>query len=172
MEVTERRNELTHLSRVAMLGELSGSLAHELNQPLAAILSNAQAALALIGNGADGVGEARSCLDDIVRDNGRAGEIIARLRALAKNEPLRLGPLDLSSILRDVRTLVQGDALLHGVEVTVAYPASLPMVQADRVGLQQVLLNLLLNAFSAMANAPADRKEVNLSARVNGDGIQ
>jgi PAS domain S-box-containing protein len=186
MDVTERkraearavreRNELAHLSRVTMLGELSGSLAHELNQPLTSILSNAQAAqrmLAGAGAGADGdLQEVREILADIVSEDKRAGEVIQRLRQLLrKGDPVQQ-ELDLNELVRDVLKIVRSDLVHHGVDVETRLAPSLPPVTGDRVQLEQVLLNLIVNGCDAMSeNRKLDRRLVVSSEARENDGV-
>ena len=145
-EALQQRSELTHLSRVAMLGELSGSLAHELNQPLAAILSNAQAAQRFLAQGPAGLGEVRQILRDIVEEDKRAGELIRRLRILFKKGEIQLQPLDANELVRDVLRLMRSDLISRRMAASSELAPQLPEVSGDRVQLQQVLLNLLINA--------------------------
>ena len=146
----ELREELVHLSRVAMLGELSGSLAHELNQPLAAILSNAQAAQRFLGQDGAGLAEVKDILGDIVEDDKRAGEVIRRLRTLLKKDEVQRDALDVNELVREVLKLMRSDLLNRGVAVSTELAPELPTVSGDRVQFQQVLLNLLINACDAM----------------------
>jgi PAS domain S-box-containing protein len=164
LELQEQRAELAHVARVSMMGELAASLAHELNQPLTAILSNAQAALRFLSSKPGNIEEVREILHDIVKDNTRAGEVIRRMRALVKKEGLEFASHDLATLLRDVVALVHSDAILHGVRISLKIEKNLPPVQGDRVQLQQVVLNILLNAFDAMKESPAGGREVQLSA--------
>ena len=155
----EQRAELAHLSRVTMLGELSGSLAHELNQPLTAILSNAQAAQRFLAHDDVDLDEVRDILTDIVDQDNRAGEVIHRLRLLLKKGEVQQQPLDVNNAVQEVLKLMRGDLLNHGVTTLTKLGPALPTIKGDRVQLQQVLLNLLMNACDAMnGNAPADRK--------------
>ncbi|KVZ78706.1 hypothetical protein WL22_05200 [Burkholderia ubonensis] len=150
IELTRNQRELVHLTRISALGELAGSLAHELNQPLTAILSNAQAAQRFMDADPINLSEIRETLDDIVADNCRAGEIIRKMRALLRKGDVDLQPLDLGSVVRDVVLLVHSDAVLRGVRMTLDVDDGLPAVRGDKVQLQQVVLNLLLNAFDAV----------------------
>ena len=150
--------ELAHVTRVLALGELSGSLAHELNQPLTAILHNAQAAQRFLDAERIDLNELREALNDIVKDDCRAGEIIRRIRALVKKSDMEIQTLDVGSIVRDVAMIVRSDATRRGVQMTLAVDGHLPRVRGDKVQLQQVVLNLLLNSFDAMTDcSPADR---------------
>ncbi|SIO72626.1 two-component system, LuxR family, sensor kinase FixL [Burkholderia sp. GAS332] len=159
-ELHRSRQELAHLTRVSTLGELAGSLAHELNQPLTAILSNVHAAQRFLAADPVDLTEVREILNDIVDDNCRASEVIRRIRAFVKKGDMELAPLDLAGTLRDVVLLVHSDAVVRGIRVTLDVDDDLPEVRGDKVHMQQVMLNLLLNAFDAMNGCPADDRVV------------
>jgi two-component system sensor kinase FixL len=173
-EQAVQRDELFHLSRVAVLGELLASLSHELHQPLTTILTNAQAGQMVLGPSAPqpvDLVEVRAMLDDIVTAGRRAGEIIHRLRALFRKGEVRYEALDVNDVVLDVLKLLNGDLVHHGVALHTALAAGLPRVRGDRVQLQQVLINLIVNATDAMgggAAAPA-AAERGLSARTRLD---
>ena len=171
LELQEQRTELAHVARISMMGELAASLAHELNQPLTAILSNAQAALRFMSSQPDDVEEVREILQDIVKDNSRAGEVIRRMRALVKKEELEVAMLDLASLIRDVVALVHSDAVLQNVRISLELEDNLPPVRGDRVQLQQVVLNIMLNAFDAMKECPASERKVKLQAGAHGEEL-
>ena len=157
-ELAQHRTELSHLSRVATMSELSSSLAHELNQPLAIILTNAQAAQRLLAQNPPDVAETREILTDIVNEDYRAGEVIRRLRAHLKPGQTQRRPLSVNEIIEDVLRIGRSDLIGRGVTVHTALAESAPQVLGDRIQLQQVLLNLILNASDAMAgNPPAQR---------------
>ena len=159
LEVQTQRDELAHLSRVTMLGELSGSLAHELNQPLAAILSNAQAAQRFLARDETDLTEVRAILADIVEEDKRAGEVIRRLRLLLQKGQTQHQPLDINEVVQEVLKLVRNDLVNHTVSAQMELTPHLPFAKGDRVQLQQVLLNTVMNACYAMADiAPADRQ--------------
>jgi two-component system sensor kinase FixL len=162
------RTELAHVTRIATMGELTASLAHELNQPLAAILTNAQAARRSLEAEPDGLDEVREILADIVQDTSRASEIIRRVRALVRKEPSDFAPLDLAGTVLDVVRLLHGDATLRSSRVALDVRPDLPPVRGDRVQLQQVALNLLLNAFEAMKGGPASERRVVVQADLEG----
>jgi signal transduction histidine kinase len=143
-------HELAHAARVAMLGELSASVAHELNQPLAAILSNAQAAQRFLTMGTPDVVEVQGALTDIIADDQRAGKIIQQLRALGKKEALERAPLHVNTLVQEVVHLVHSDALARHVTIALDLAAELPVIYGERIQLQQVILNLVLNAFEAI----------------------
>jgi C4-dicarboxylate-specific signal transduction histidine kinase len=159
-EAVLRRNlgEIAHLNRVAAMGELTASLAHELNQPLAAILSNAQAASRFLNRESPDLGQVRECLTDIVADDKRAGEVIKRLRALLKKGAAQPSFVDVNELVSDVIRLLKSDALLREVSVKFEPSPGLPAVHGDRVQLYQVILNLIVNGLEAAAeHGPGDR---------------
>src|SRR5690349_9315787 len=170
-ELERNRRELAHLTRISTMGELAASLAHELNQPLTAILSNGQAAQRFMDQAPIDLAEVRDILKDIVDDSGRASEVIRRMRAFVKKEEQQqLANLDVGGLLRDVALLVHGDAVARGIHVSHVIDDGLPPVRGDKVQLQQVLLNLLLNAFDAVSECGASDRVVALFARPDGEG--
>jgi two-component system, LuxR family, sensor kinase FixL len=178
------RDELAHFLRVSTVGELTTSLAHELNQPLTAILANAQAARQLLETGLD-PDEMREILSDIVEEDKRAGEVIRRLRDLLRKGAPEYTPLDLNKLVTEVVGLVSSDATIRNVAIRLDLAAEPARVRGDRVQIQQVLLNLLLNAMDAMAEVPAagrlalvttaiatDEGTVHLAVRDTGAGLR
>ncbi|MBB5460296.1 nitrogen regulation protein NR(II) [Paraburkholderia sp. Cpub6] len=155
-EFHRNREEMAHLTRISALGEMAGSLAHELNQPLTAIRSNVQAAQRFIEADPMNLVEVRECLRDAVSDNCRAGEIIRRIRTLVKKGDVELQSISVGSVARDVVQLVHTDALVRKILVTLDVAVDLPAVLGDKVQLQQVVLNLMLNGFDAMHDCQAD----------------
>ncbi|CAE6868442.1 Adaptive-response sensory-kinase SasA [Paraburkholderia nemoris] len=168
-ELNRNRQELAHLARVSTMGELAASLAHELNQPLTAILSNAQAAQRFLAADPVDLAEVREILNDIVQDDCRASEVIRRVRAVVRKGEMEIAPLDLASVIRDVLLLVHSDAIVRAIGVTLDIDGDLPAVRGDKVQLQQVMLNLLLNAFDAMNNAPPGDRAVSVTLRAYGN---
>jgi signal transduction histidine kinase/integral membrane sensor domain MASE1 len=163
-EVHEQRRALTHLSRVAMLGELSAAIAHELNQPLTAVLSNAQAAQRLLRRDPPDIAEVEEILVDIVAADRRASEVIAQLRPLLMKGQVRLNPVAPADLLASTLKLARADLTAREVNVVTTVAERVPPVLGDQVQLQQVLLNLIINGCDAMSDrAPADR---NLTIRV------
>lgn len=152
-----QREELAHLSRVALLSELSGSLAHELNQPLTAILSNAQAALRYMTHAPPNLEEVRESLVNIVESDKRAGEVIRRLRAMLRKDPPEFQALDVNDVVQDVLRIIRSDLLNRSVMTELALARDLPPILGDRVQLQQVILNLAMNAADAMADNRGER---------------
>jgi C4-dicarboxylate-specific signal transduction histidine kinase len=155
-----------------MLGELSGSLAHELNQPLTAILSNAQAAQRFLSRDQPDLDEVRESLKDIVDENKRAGETIYRLRALFKKGEVQQEPVDINELMIDVLKFLNSDLVDHMVTTRTELQDGLPRVQADRVQLQQVLINLIHNGCDAMAEEEAPNRQLTLRTEfANGEGV-
>ena len=169
-DLQRNREQLAHVTRVSTMGELATSLAHELNQPLTAILSNAQAAQRFLDAKPADLDEVREILEDIVTDNSRAGEVIRRMRALVKKEQLEFAPINIAGVIGDVVQLVHSDGVLRNIRVETDCQDSLPSARGDRVQLQQVVLNLLINAFDAMQEAPARERNVDVRAETNGAG--
>lgn len=169
LEVQQQRHELTHLSRVTMLGEISGSLAHELNQPLTAILSNAQAAQRFLACEKVDLVEVRDILNDIISEDRRAGDIIQRLRLLFKKGDVQHLPLDINKIVQDVLQLLHSDLMNHSITVNVDLAQKPPVVMGDRVQLQQVLLNLIMNGCEAMGHLKASQRMLCVRTEVDGD---
>jgi C4-dicarboxylate-specific signal transduction histidine kinase len=163
-ELHRLQGELAHVSRVSTVGQLSNTLAHELNQPLAIILTNAQAAQRLLAQQPPDLAEAREILADIVSEDERAGEVIKRLRALLKPGQTHLESLCPRELVEDVLRLTRSDLIERGIKVNVAFDGSVPPVVGDRIQLQQVLLNLILNAGEAMAANPPSGRRLTIGA--------
>ncbi|OJV18910.1 MAG: hypothetical protein BGO12_17790 [Verrucomicrobia bacterium 61-8] len=168
----ENREELAHLSRVAMLGELSGSLAHELNQPLAAIMSNAQAAQRFLAREDFDRQEMAEILGDIVAADQQAGDVIRSLRALFKKGETNRQPVDANETLCAVLRLVRNDLMNHQISVETHFADGLPRVQADRVQIQQVVLNLIFNGAEAMAEAQTESRRLVVSTERQGADVR
>jgi two-component system, LuxR family, sensor kinase FixL len=150
MQMEEQRRELSHLARVTALGQLSGALAHELNQPLTSISNNAEAARHLLRRNPVDILEIDAALGDILTQDQRAAQVIRRLRALLSRGETRLLPLDAAELVNDVLELAHAELITRGVSATAVIGHNLPPVLADRIQVQQVLLNLILNACEAM----------------------
>jgi PAS domain S-box-containing protein len=152
------QTEVTHITRVATLGELTASIAHEINQPLGAIVNNASACLRWLT--AQKLEEARQSAALVVADGHRAGEIIARIRALAKKAPSRKDWLDINETIREVIALARSEVQRSGVALGTQLSDDVPPILADRIQLQQVLLNLMMNAIEAMSGAGEGPREL------------
>jgi two-component system sensor kinase FixL len=170
-ELHHHRREIAHLARVSALGELAGSLAHELNQPLTAILSNAQAAQRFMEARPINLPEIHETLKDIVADDCRAGEILRKIRTLVKKGDVELQPLDIGGVVREVALLVRSDAVVRRIRTTLDIADNLPLVQGDKVQLQQVVLNLLLNAFDAVHGGHPDDRVVAVRVSAEPDAM-
>jgi two-component system sensor kinase FixL len=160
LESRRLRQELAHVGRVSALGELTASLAHELHQPLTAILNNAGVAQRLLAMEVVDVAEVREILDDIVADDRRATDLIARLRRVLRKGDLEYAPLDLDEVATDAVRLVTSDAANRNVPLRVEAAPAVPRVRGDRVQLQQVVLNLVLNGLDAMRTSAGARSLV------------
>lgn len=165
------RQEIAHVGRVSMMGQLASGLAHEINQPLASILRNAEAAEVFLQHPSPDLDEVRAILADICADDERAGSVIDRMRGLLKRQTLDTQRLDVGSLVGEVVALVRVDAVSRQIVMTADVPGNLPPVRGDRVHLQQVLLNLIFNGMDALNGArPADRR-VSVAARLDGAQI-
>jgi two-component system sensor kinase FixL len=170
MDVTERnvarqeykrlQDELLHASRITTTGELAGTLAHEINQPLAAIMSNAQAARRFLDSPTPDLDEVREILQDIVAEDARAGEVIHRLRAFLKKSRTEFEPVDLNAVFGEVVGFVHSDAVVRDVAISLELDPRVPAVRGDRIQLQQVVLNLVLNAFDAVNAQPRGKRRI------------
>jgi signal transduction histidine kinase/integral membrane sensor domain MASE1 len=160
-----QHEQLAHLGRVAVLGELSGAFAHELTQPLTSILGNGEAAMHVLERTGFDPEEMRSMLRDIVADSIRAAEVIKRLRALLTRGEISRQPLDLNDVVRDVLELARSDLIARQVSVSTDLDRNLPFVLGDRVQLQQVVLNLVINACEAMAQTDLSKRRISIITR-------
>jgi len=171
-EASELRGGLSHITRVSTMGELAASLAHELNQPLAAILSNAQAAIRFLAEPEVDMNGIREILDDIVRDDKRAGDVIQRLQALVKNETGATEWVDLNELVREVERLLNSECIDRSVEAELKLsPAPVPVFTSS-VEIQQVILNLMLNAMDAMEDLPAGERKVTVETTLAKDWVR
>jgi len=162
------QTELAHANRVATMGQLTASIAHEVNQPIAATITNAKAALRWLAGAPPDLEEVRDALTRIARDGDRAGEIIGRIRALAKKAPPQKDRLNINDAIREVIDLTYGEAAKNGVSLQIDLEDGLPPVYGDRVQLQQVMLNLIVNAIQAMAATDDGPRELFIGTAKNG----
>jgi two-component system, LuxR family, sensor kinase FixL len=171
LEVQRSRHELAHFTRVSTIGALAASLAHELNQPLQGILANAQTGLRLLHVTLPDLVEIRSILCDIVDDDKRAGEVIRRLRSLLRKDEVQFGVLDLNVLIRDVTKLLSSDAIFRNIAISLELSPDMTFVNGDGVQLQQVVLNLLLNAMDAMAECAEDGRTIIVRTDIEVDTV-
>jgi two-component system sensor kinase FixL len=170
MQTQAQREQLAHLSRVSTLGELSGALAHELNQPLTAILINAQAARRVLTGGTPDMRELGEILEDIVAEDERAGEVIRRLRSLFMRGAVKMQPVNANECIQEVLALEHSDLIRRNVTTDLNLDPAAPLVMADRVQLQQVLLNLIVNACDAMADRSPGERRLQITSAHGDDG--
>ena len=170
-ELNLRRDELAHLGRVAALGELSGALAHELNQPLGSIMSNAQTAQRLLAKDSSDLSMLRDILNDIVAEDQRAADIIQRLRALLERGETEFRPFDVHDGIEKALSLMQVSLKVGGVTVNRKFAETLPSIMADSVQIQQVVINLLSNAIDAIASVPVIDRHVTIHTSVVENGV-
>ena len=174
-DITERKHTeeamlgLAHAGRLALVGELTGSIAHELSQPLAAILSNSEAAELLLASESPSLDEIRAILADIRKDDLRASDVIHHVRALLRKRELQMLPVDLNQIADEVARLASPDARRRGIVVDTELAPALPAVRGDRVYLQQVLLNFFLNGMDAMIDTPQAERRIVVRTQSNGE---
>ena len=164
-EVQRTRQELEHVTRVSTMGVLTVAMAHQLNQPLAAIMSNAQAARRLLATARPDLANLDEILSDIVVDDRRAADVIRHMRALLQKRDPEMAPVDLGAVIRDVATLVSSDAMLRNVVMKLDVASAPLVVRADQIQLQQVVLNLLMNALESIDGATANERTVLIRCR-------
>jgi len=169
-EARHHREQLNLLSRVSLLGEMTASLAHELNQPLAGIITNANAGVRFIDRDVQDRGTLREILVDVETDGRRAHDIIQNVRNTIKKGHSIRRPIDLNALVTNVVHVVRPDAVGYSCEVETALTPDLPAIEGDPIQIKQVLVNLVSNAFDAMGLTPPGRRKVEISTRVNGDG--
>jgi two-component system sensor kinase FixL len=168
-EARQHREELAHLSRVAIMGEMAGSLAHELNQPLTGIVNNASAGRRFIARGRADLPKLDSLFEAVVSDGHRAGEIIRGIRGMVRKGAEVRGPVNLNDVIARVLGFVHSDALGHHCALITETDPKLPLVEADQVQLQQVLLNLVVNALEAMRETPAAERRMIIRSERESD---
>jgi PAS domain S-box-containing protein len=175
IDITDRKGAeegnraLAHVQRLAIIGELTATVAHELRQPSAAIMSNAEAALALLESGQAPSDEIREIVTDIKRANLRANEVLGHIQGFLRKRETGMEALDLNSVVADVLLLVAGDSRKRRIQICTELGEGLPVL-GNRTQLQQVLINLIVNAMDAMSNTPDDMRHITIETKANGDG--
>lgn len=169
LDAQRHREELAHITRIITMGELATSLAHEINQPLTAIRCNAEAAQRFLSSPSPDLGEVKQILDDIIDDDARVGEVIRRMRALVKKEAPRRDAVDLNETIWETIALVRSTSLLEGLNIRAELDNDLPTARGDQVQLQQVTLNLLMNAIEAMKDTPLGSRRLIVKTSLAND---
>jgi C4-dicarboxylate-specific signal transduction histidine kinase len=167
----QARADLAHVSRVTTMGELTASLAHEINQPIAAAVTNANTCLRWLAAETPNLEEARDAATRIVKDGKRAGEIISRIRLLFKKGTPEREAVDVNEIIREMLVLLRGETIRYSLTVQTELAADLPQVMGDRVQLQQVLMNLIMNSVDAMKDVDDTRELIIRSQRAENDQV-
>jgi signal transduction histidine kinase len=168
----EMQSELAHANRVATIGQLTASIVHEIKQPIATARTNAAAALRFLDNSQPDVAEVREALTCVVNDADRASDVVDRIGSLIKKAPPRKEVIDLNAAILGVTALTHGEAVKTGVTVATQLAGELPRIQCDRVQLQQVMLNLIVNAIQSMSGVEDGARELHIStARIEPEGV-
>jgi C4-dicarboxylate-specific signal transduction histidine kinase len=167
----EMQMQLAHANRVAAMGQLTASIAHEMKQPITATITNAQAALRFLGGRSPDLEEVRETLACIVKDGHRAGNVIGRIRDHIKKAPPQEDRLDINEAIREVIDLTRSEAVKNDVSVRPDLAEGLPLVRGDRVQLQQVILNLIINAFEAMSAGEGTRELLISTRKAENEGV-
>jgi signal transduction histidine kinase len=169
----EMQSELAHANRVATMGQLTASIAHEIKQPIAAARNNARAALNFLDKSPPDVAEVREALACIVDDTDRTSDVVDRIGSLIKKAPPRKEVVDLNAAILDVTALTRGEAVKTSVSVDTQLAGDLPRIECDRVQLQQVMLNLIVNAIQSMSGVEDGKRELHIStARIEPEGVR
>ncbi len=168
----EAQTELAHVNRVTTMGQLAASIAHEVNQPIAGVVTNADAALRWLGHRPPDLEKVQYSLDEIIKDGNRAGDVIGRIRALVNKVPPRKDCLEINEAILEVIALTHGEVVKNSVSLQTQLAAGLPLIQGDRVQLQQVILNLIMNAVEAMSGISEGSRELLISTgKTESDGV-
>jgi C4-dicarboxylate-specific signal transduction histidine kinase len=162
-KLREAQMQLTHVNRVATVGQLAASISHEVTQPIGALVTNAQAAMRMLNAHSPDLKQVRDALDDIIKDGRRVGEIIQRIRALVKKAPAQTDLLDINEIITETIALTRGEILRNGISLETQLAKRLPLVRGDRIQLQQVIMNLLMNAVEAMSTVDKEIRELQIA---------
>lgn len=172
LQAEQDRAALGHMTRVSLLGQLSASIAHQLNQPLAAILGNAEAAQKMLQRDNVDLEELREICNDIVTEDNRAAQVIRRLGALYRRDERELRPVDINELIHETLELLHSDLVTRHVTVATDFAAALAPVEGERVQLQQVFMNLIVNAADALATVPEPDRALTVRTQMNGDNVQ
>ena len=168
----QKQREIELISRSNLLGELSTTIAHELNQPLTAILSNAQAGQRILSSGAPDLSVVADILQDIERDDKRAGDLIHRLRALLNTGKILIEPVDINTVITEVLDMLDSDLDGQQVEIVLDLDQGQPVVASGRIEIKQVLINLIMNAMKAMQDTPPKQRQITMSSSCRDSTVQ
>jgi len=168
-DLRKSQAELAHVTRVTTMGELAASIAHEVNQPLTGIVTNGMACIRWLGAERPNLDEAKQSVNRIIRDGKRAAEVIGRIRALFKKEGPAKEPLDLNETIREVIEVIRSETEKNQIVLRLKLAQELPLLLGDRVQLQQVMLNLILNGIEAMSRVEGRRRELMISTQIHGE---
>jgi signal transduction histidine kinase len=166
----EAQAELAHANRLTAMGQLASSITHEINQPLTAMITNADVGLRWLARQPPDAEEAREALGSVIRDGKRASDVIGQIRALSKKEPARKNDVEINKVILEVISLTRGELMKNGVSVQTQLAEGLPLIRGDRVQLQQVILNLILNAVQAMSGVTERTRELLISTEQEASG--
>ena len=162
--------DLVHVARLTTMGELVASIAHEVNQPLMAIVTNAETCLRWLGREQPDLGEARNAAERIVRNGHRAGEVIRGIRALARKSPSEMAEFDVNGVIENILELMRVELTRHDISVDADLTGGLATIMGNRVQLQQVMMNLIMNGIEAMSGLERQRRVLRVNTRLDGDG--
>lgn len=169
-ELHQTRTQLTHFARLTTLGELTASIAHEVNQPLSGVINSANAGVRWLDSQPPDVHKARQSIDRIIRDAGRASEVVARVRDLAKKTPPRKGWLNINETVEEIISLTRQEVRKNHVRLKTQLSADVPLILADRIQLQQVILNLMINAVEALTAVPDAERVLQITTTADPSG--
>ena len=169
-QARKTRDEIDRLSRISLLGEMTGSIAHELNQPLSGIMSNASAGQRFIDRGNANLAELREILGDIAADGRRASDVIRHIRNTIKNGAAMRERININDVVGRVAHMVQPDTMAHSCELKLSLGKDVPVVEGDPIQIQQVLINLVTNACDAMDTIPVSQRKVRIATEANSPG--
>jgi two-component system sensor kinase FixL len=170
-ETKEQKEVLARIDRASSMGQLTGSIAHELNQPLTGILSNAQAAELMLKGGDWEVEDFKEILTDIINDTKRGGEVIHNLRELFRGQKVEFIPFDINEIINDTIHLLNSEFVMQHVVISVKSGSSIPSIKGNKIQIQQVLVNLIMNGIQAMENNDRDKREIQIQTTYNHNEV-
>jgi C4-dicarboxylate-specific signal transduction histidine kinase len=168
-KLRDAQTQLAHVNRVTTIGQLTASIAHEVNQPIGALVTNAYVALRMLSAAPPDLNQAREALDDIIKDGRRAADVVQRIRALVRKAPAQVDELDINEVIIETLTLARSELLRSDVSLQTQLARDLPPIRGDRVQLQQVIMNLVMNAVEAMSSVDEGRRELRIATVGDGE---